>query len=58
MLTNSYIKTLNWTKAKAEEEQGEMASWLILGAALAAIALSLEGIIRPIIEGLAEKVGG
>ena len=58
MLTNSCIKAQNRTQAMAEEEQGEMASWLILGAALAAIALGLKGIIQPIIEGLAEKVGG
>lgn len=58
MLTNAYIKATNWTKAKAEEEEGEMASWLILGAALAGIALTLRGIIEPIIQDLAGKVGG
>lgn len=58
MLTNTYIKGRNWTKDKAEQEEGEMASWLILGAALASIALGLRGIIEPIIQDLASQVGG
>jgi len=58
MLTKTYIKAINWAQAKGEDEKGEMASWMILGAARASIALLLEDIIKPIMEGLASKVGG
>ncbi len=56
MLTNTYLKTLNWTKARVEDERGEMASWLVLSAALAAIALGLKGTLTDIMKELADKI--
>lgn len=51
----TYVRTV---PTRLTNERGEVASWLILGAALAVIAASLGPILSPKFTALAQRVGG
>ena len=50
------IKVWNFVEEKTHQEDGEVASWLIVAAALAAAAVVAVGILTNVIETLAGNV--
>lgn len=57
MFTNFTIRSMNYFDEKRREETGEVASWLILAAGLAAAAVLASKELRGIIGALVDKVG-
>lgn len=50
------VKLMNYIEDKRTDEEGEVASWLIVAAALAAAAVVASGVLTDVITELADRV--